>query len=77
MADRTYELVFYGLNGQVDSEQDYYDRETALRCDATDFLVGQLREILEGVPLNSVEIVLWIRDFMNDNMRIINGGKHL
>ena len=37
----------------------------------------QLREILEGVPLNSVEIVLWIRDFMNDNMRIINGGKHL
>lgn len=32
MADRTYELVFYGLNGQVDSEQDYYDRETALEA---------------------------------------------
>ena len=32
MADRTYELVFYGLNGQVDSEQDYTDRETALEA---------------------------------------------
>ena len=32
MADRTYELVFYGLNGQVDSKQDYYDRETALEA---------------------------------------------
>ena len=30
MADRTYELVFYGRDGQVDSEQDYADRETAL-----------------------------------------------
>ena len=32
MADRTYELVFYGLNGQVDSEQEYTDRETALEA---------------------------------------------
>jgi hypothetical protein len=32
MADRTYELVFYGRDGQVDSEQDYYDRETALEA---------------------------------------------
>ena len=32
MAYRTYELVFYGRNGQVDSEQDYYDRETALEA---------------------------------------------
>lgn len=32
MADRTYELVFYGRDGQVDSEQDYTDRETALEA---------------------------------------------
>ena len=32
MRDRTYELVFYGRNGQVDSKQDYTDRETALEA---------------------------------------------
>ena len=32
MADRTYELVFYDRDGQVDSEQDYTDRETALEA---------------------------------------------
>ena len=32
MADRTYELVFFGRDGQVDSEQDYTDRETALEA---------------------------------------------
>ena len=32
MADRTYELVFYGIEGQVDSEQDYTDRETAFEA---------------------------------------------
>ena len=32
MADRTYELVFFGRDGQVDSEQDYADRETALEA---------------------------------------------
>ena len=32
MADRTYELVFFGRDGQVDSEQDYNDRETALEA---------------------------------------------
>lgn len=32
MADRTYELVFYGRDGQVDSEQEYNDRETALEA---------------------------------------------
>ena len=32
MRDRTYELVFYDRDGQVDSEQDYTDRETALEA---------------------------------------------
>ena len=32
MADRTYELVFYGRDGQADSKQDYTDRETALEA---------------------------------------------
>ncbi len=32
MRDRTYELVFYSRDGQVDSEQDYTDRETALEA---------------------------------------------
>ena len=32
MADRNYELVFLGRDGQVDSEQDYTDRETALEA---------------------------------------------
>ena len=32
MADRTYELVFFGRDGQVDSEQDYTDRETVLEA---------------------------------------------
>ena len=32
MSDRSYELVFYGRDGQVDSEQDYTNRETALEA---------------------------------------------
>ena len=32
MRDRTYELVFYGHDGRVDSEQEYTDRETALEA---------------------------------------------
>ena len=32
MRDRIYELVFYSRDGQVDSEQDYTDRETALEA---------------------------------------------
>ena len=32
MRDRTYELIFYGRGGQVDSEQEYTDRETALEA---------------------------------------------
>ena len=32
MRERTYELVFYSRDGQVDSEQDYTDRETALEA---------------------------------------------
>ena len=32
MADRTYELVFFGRDGQVDSEQEYTDRGTALEA---------------------------------------------
>ena len=32
MRDRTYELIFYGRDGQVDSEQEYTDRRTALEA---------------------------------------------
>ncbi len=49
------------------------------KLDENEFVLDtrQLKEILGDVPLTSAEIVLWIRDFISDNMRIINGGRSI
>ncbi|MBR3941852.1 MAG: sensor histidine kinase [Clostridia bacterium] len=52
---------------------DFLYRHTA---DGESFLFDtkQIREVLDGVPFNTPEVVLWMQEYINDGILSINGG---
>ncbi len=45
-------------------------------ADGEEFLFDtkQIREVLDGVPFNTPEVVLWMQEYINDGILSINGG---